>query len=69
MGNEQVRQTSFFLYFPHQIHYLRLCGNIQGADAFIRDNQLRLHNHGSGNAYPLPLSAGKHMRVTLRLFF
>lgn len=61
MGDKDVRQTKAVFQFPQQVHDLYLRMRIQRGDRFIKQNDLRLAGHRTGDADTLQLSAGKLM--------
>ena len=63
MRDEEIGGTGFLLNILQKINDLRLNRNIQRRDALIRDDQVRIHNQRPGDAYTLPLSAGKLVRI------
>ena len=64
VGDEKVSQLFFFLEFFQQVQHLGTNGNVQGGNGLICHNQFRFHDHGTGQADTLTLSAGKLMRIT-----
>ena len=46
-----------------QIDDLRLNGNVERRDRFVRDDQFRLDREGAGNGDALALAAGKFVRI------
>jgi len=50
------------------MRYLRLNGNVQRADALVRNDELWVHDERARNADALPLPAAELMRVALRVF-
>ena len=64
MGNEHIRRSGLLLNILHQVHHLRLNGNVQCGDTLIGNNQLRVHDQRAGNTDTLALTAGKLMRET-----
>ena len=63
VGDEQVRRSRFLLDVLHQVDHLGLDGNVQSGNAFIGDDQFRVHDKGPCDADTLPLSAGELVRI------
>ena len=63
MRDEQVRQPLAILNILQQVDDLRLNGNVQRADRFIGDNELRLYGQCTGNPDPLALTTGELMGI------
>ena len=66
--DEQIGEMEFALQILQKVEGLRLDRNIQRADGFITDDQLRVERQGARQTDPLALSAGKGMRVALHIF-
>ena len=49
----------------HQVHDLSLDRDIQCRYRFVGDDEFRIDSESAGDADPLPLAAGKFVRVTL----
>ena len=64
MSNKQISNLFFSLEFLQQIEDLGTDRYVQCGDRLIGYNQLRLHNHGTGQTDTLALSAGELMWVT-----
>jgi hypothetical protein len=64
VGNEQVGQPVLLLEVLEQVDDLGLHRNIQSADRFIANDQLRLDRQRPRDADPLPLAPAELMRVT-----
>ena len=64
MGDKQISNLFFSLEFLQQIEDLGTDRYVQCGDRLIGYNQLRLHNHGTGQTDTLALSAGELMWVT-----
>ncbi|MNN53878.1 hypothetical protein D3C81_1686660 [compost metagenome] len=67
MGDKQKGGVCLFLNVLQEIYNLRLNGDIESADRFIGNNQLRLHNKGPCNTDALSLPPGKLMRIAVRM--
>ena len=65
VGDEQVGNAEFTLQMFEQIQYLRLHRHIKRGSWLVADQQLWLHGQRTGNGNPLPLPAGKFMRITV----
>ena len=65
MRNEQHRQSEPLLQVAEQPEHLRLHGYVERRNSLIGDQQIRLHGERPGNSDPLPLPAGKFVRVTI----
>ena len=61
VGDEQIGQPPLPLQTDEQVDDLSLNGNIQRGDRLIAYDKFRIHRQSPGNAYPLPLPAGKLM--------
>ena len=64
MGDKQISNLFFSLELLQQIENLCTDRYVQCGDRLIGYNQLRLHNHGTGQTDTLALSAGELMWVT-----
>ena len=62
--DEEVRQVELLAEFLHQVEYLRLDGDVEGGDRFVRDHQSWVHNECASNADSLPLPPAKRMGVS-----
>lgn len=67
MGDEQIGGAGFLLKILHQVNHLRLNGNIQRTDALVGNDQLWIHDQGTGNAHALTLAAGELVGITIRM--
>ena len=67
MSDEKVGQLFFLLELFQKVQNLCTDGNVQSGNRLVGYNQLRLHNHGTGQADTLTLSAGKLMRITSQM--
>ena len=65
VGDEDKRQMHLPAELREQIENLRLNGNIQSRNGFVCDDQARLEGERAGDGDPLPLAAGKFVRVFL----
>ena len=52
----------------HQVYDLRLYRHIQRRNRFITDDEIGFGGKGPGNPDPLPLSAGKFVRIAGGMF-
>src|SRR5512139_321114 len=68
MRDEQIGEMEFALQVLEKIERLRLDRNIQRADGFITDHQLRVERQSACQTDALALSAGEGVRVTLHVF-
>src|SRR5437660_9791993 len=66
VSHKQVRQVELLPQVLQQIDDLRLDGHVEGGDRFVKDQELRLHRKGAGDADPLTLSAAELMRIARR---
>ena len=57
VGDEQIGAGGFFLDILHQVDHLGLNGYVQGRNALVRDDQLRVHDQCPGDAHALALAA------------
>src|ERR1041384_6382255 len=62
MRDEKIGQVLTALQSLHQVHDLRLYGDIQGRDGFVRDDEIRIDGEGAGDAYARALPAVKFGR-------
>jgi len=67
VGDEQIRQPEPRLQIGQQIHHLRLDRHIERADRLVQHHQRRFERQRPGDADPLPLTAGKFVRVAGRV--
>src|ERR1700736_6685532 len=65
MRNKNVSEGKFALQFLQEKKNLCADGDIQSRDWFVGHDKLWLKDQGSRDANPLPLPAGKFMRVTI----
>ena len=65
--DKNIRELEFVLQILHQVDHLRLDRNIQRADRFIRDDDLRIGRKRPRDSDALPLAAGKLVRIAIRL--
>ena len=65
--DENIGELEFILQILHQIDHLRLDRNVQRADRFIRDDDLRIGRKRPRDSDALPLAAGKLVRIAIRL--
>ena len=63
VGDEEVREVEFALDVLEQIEYLGLDGDIEGAGAFIADDDVGFDGEGAGQADALALAARELVRV------
>ena len=63
VGNEEIGQILFCLQLIHQVQDLCADRDIQSGDRLVRNDELRLHDHGAGDTDTLALSTGELMRV------
>src|SRR5690606_11059543 len=64
---EEVGETKLFLKILHQIDDLRLDRDVERGDRLIGDNEVWLNRKRPRDADPLPLTAGKLVRVPRRI--
>ena len=57
VGNEQVGRAGLLLDVFHQVDHLGLDGHIQCRDALIGNDELGVHDEGTGDAHTLALAA------------
>ncbi len=62
MGDEQHRQAKPRLEVFEQVQNLRLHGDVERGDGFVRHQDFRLERQRPGDADPLPLAAGEFVR-------
>ena len=65
MCDKQIRGSCLLLDILHQVDCLCLNGHIQRRDAFVRNDELGVHDEGAGNAHALTLTAGELVGVAL----
>lgn len=65
VGNEQVGQAVLALDVPEQVDHLGLDADIEGADRFVADDELRFHGQRSGDADALTLSPAELVGVSI----
>ena len=65
MGYEKIGEIIFFLDIHEQIDYLRLNGNIECGYRFVAYDKIGIAGQSTGDTYPLPLSTGEFMRVSV----
>jgi hypothetical protein len=63
MGNKQNGEAHLLFEFVQQVEDLGLNADVQGADGFVAQEQLRLHGQRTRNAYALALSSAELVRV------
>ena len=63
MRDEEIGRAALGLELFQQIQHLRAAGDVQRGDGFVRNDELRLHNHGARQTDTLALTAGKFVRV------
>jgi hypothetical protein len=61
--DEQQRQPKIALQILQQVQNLRLHADIERRHGFVADDQPRRQRQRPRNADPLPLPAGKRMRI------
>ena len=64
MSDEQVSNITLLLELLQQVQDLCTDGNVQCGDGLVGNDQLRLHDHGTGQADSLTLTAGELVGVT-----
>ena len=57
VGNEQVGRAGLLLDVFHQVDHLGLDGHVQCRDALIGNDELGVHDEGTGDAHTLALAA------------
>ncbi len=62
VGDEQVGQSQLSLEVVEQVDHLGLDRHVESRDRLVADDELRLHRQGTGDADPLPLTAGELVR-------
>ena len=65
VGYEHVGEAPPLLHVHEQVEYLRLYGHVQGGDGLVADDEFGVHDHGPGEADPLPAPAVELVRVAL----
>ncbi|MCY1421506.1 hypothetical protein D9M71_371640 [compost metagenome] len=65
VGDQQQRHAQAFLQFAQQVEDFQLYRDVERGGRFVGDQQLRLAGQGHGDHHPLPLAAGKLMRIGL----
>ena len=65
VGNEQVGRAGLLLNVFHQVDHLGLDGHVQCRDALIGNDELGVHDEGTGDAHTLALAARELMGVAL----
>ncbi len=63
VADEEVGKAELVLQVAHQIEDLRLHGNIKRGGRLVADDELGFGRQRAGNRNPLPLSAGKFVRI------
>ena len=63
MRNEQHRQTVLLLQAAQQFQHLRLHGYIEGRGGLVGNQQAGPVDERHGDKNPLPLTAGKLVRI------
>jgi len=66
--DEQIRNAKLLLQVLQQIDHLRLHRHVERGNRLVTHDQLWLRRQGSRDANTLPLTAGKLMWITLRVF-
>lgn len=66
--DENVRQPHVAFQVVEQVDDLRLHRNIERRNRLVRHHETRIHHQRAGDADPLPLTAGKRMRITGLVF-
>ena len=64
VGDEQVGDIALLLELLQQVQDLCTNGNVQCGDGLVGNDQLGLHDHGTGQADSLTLTAGELVGVT-----
>ena len=67
MADKQICQIVFLLEIFQKIDNLCLNGDIQCGNRLIADDKVRIQGNRPCNTDPLPLSAGKFMRIAVLL--
>ena len=67
MRDKNVRKAKFFLQILHQVHNLRLDGNVERANGLVGNDDFRRSWLALARCQLLPLPAGKFVRVTISL--
>jgi hypothetical protein len=65
MGDHQVREPHLPLQRHEAIEDLCLDGDIERAGRLVEDDDLRVHDEGSGEGETLPAPAGELMRILI----
>ena len=63
--DKEIRQVQFLLQVFQQVDHLRLDRDVERRNRLVADYQLRLQRQRARHADPLPLTAGKFMRITV----
>ena len=64
MCDEQVGNIALLLELLQQVQDLGTDGDVQCGDGLVSNDQLRLHDHGAGQADSLALTAGELVGIT-----
>ena len=68
VADKQKSDTHGALQLSHKVQDLILHGDIKGGNGFVADNEGGFGGYCTGDPDPLPLSAGKLVRIPVKEF-